>query len=359
MFLFYNRTLLNKFTTVKTIFYAWRNSMKNLKITTLVSEVLFLVFVMILTGCNVKSESDPVTPTSPSITRNLTGSISYTGIQVISDSSPLKVGLTNQSTFITTFIESNSPNYNINMDLDPAEYMLAIIVDLDNDDDIDEYEPFELYNDSHALNDFHIIDLTVSDQDIGAIEVDDDYLFGFLEFSWLPPEWIMDSQFYEDGSALFMTGEGNEDLVTSVYDRDNISDFTFYCDSTAQISGDLTIGDWGFFFRFDTTGYTGYSLGFGENDWGLYYHEDENTTVLITGEANGFSPGDSIYISCEGNKMDLEIGGSSKLTNYSLDSDPSQTLYDTGYLGMFCWEGSDQSDPLVYYYDLMWLVYHN
>jgi hypothetical protein len=312
--------------------------------------------IVLLIGCDLGGSSSGNGGTNPN---TLSGSVNYTGGNVVSGSQPLRVDVwSTPGMSLADSEEFTGAPFDFSFDLDPDNYTLTIYIDLDQSGAMSEDDVFSIYDGIYFLDDYDTIDLTGGDQDVGTLALDDSNIFGFYETfeDGTADGWVTDpasdTRWQVTGGQYVMSGEGDDDLAVAVYDRAGIADFTLHCDGLEQLSGNLGEGDWGLFFRFDIGTFTGYALGIENTDtgyWGLYSLVNGSDTLL---EYDTFDPGDdTITVSCVGDAITIYVNGTEVLAG-------DASAHDSGYVGLYAWDDIVSGGPQEYAYDDLWLVLH-
>jgi hypothetical protein len=313
------------------------------------------------------TETGPtVTSTGPG-TYTLSGTVNYTGSEIISSTCPLVLDVGSERQIFT----SDSNSYVFSFDLSPDTYLATVFIDRDYDEIDPFYEPDVTEGDIYVIYDgeytwgmygyttWDLIDLTMSDQQI-TINLSDAYEFGFYEDfeDGIADGWIAsDDRWTVTGGQYFMVGEtpSSEQLPAySLYDEDDISDFTFSV-QLDQTQGDYYNGDWGILFRFDPYTLSGYALWVWEYGWWGLEALDEGDFYSIHEEGT-FSPGDEVSVECIGDTLSVYINGVN-VWDYDLSAYPN--IPTEGYVGLYGWDDSEVAEDNVFVFDNAWLIYHH
>jgi hypothetical protein len=318
------------------------------------------------------------TVSSASGKRAYSGLVYYVASEQISETSPLVVevystsgdgwNLVDSKHFIKPVSIPYNYDYYFSFELEPGTYYAIAYVDKDNTGDISEGDEYTIYNQKHLFQAYDQIDLTSSDFH-GIIYFTDGHEFGFYQdFSTgIPADWtpsddrwqVVNEKYTMSGTAVNGGGPGSgyEETAWTLYGEENITDFAFSV-TTEQTQGDFENGDWGILFRFGLPGLSGIPTGYAlwlDNDgwWGV--NLIENDAELFTGP--GFTPGDVVTVECVGYDCTVYINGT-QTGKFNLGRYGSLNKYASGYVGLYAWDDSDESDENVFTFDDVWLI-HN
>jgi hypothetical protein len=296
-------------------------------------------------------------PSVGTATYTLDGTVTYTGSETIGVTQPLIVGVYDDDTetFVAT-AEFTAPPYDFSFDLEPKEYAVGVIVDMDQSgmawpEWVTDGDLFTIYDGKSLSDDYDPVDLTGGDQTI-AVVLDGTNVFVFDDdFNEDPPEgWLpSDARWLVFDDEYLMVGTGTDDPAITLYDR-TVEDFTFAVQGLEQLYGDFDNGDWGLLFRFDGATISGYGLWVSNDGWwGVVSLTNEVETEIHAEQS--FSPDDDVTVKMIGNTLTVYIDDTQEWSG-----DVSAYGHTSGNVGLYAWD--DPSTANAYAFDDAWLVVH-
>jgi hypothetical protein len=320
--------------------------------------ILGIASMILLVGCDLGGSSSGNGGTN---TNTLSGSVNYTGGNVVSGSQPLRVDVwSTPGMSLADSEEFTGAPFDFSFDLDPDNYTLTIYIDLDQSGAMSEDDVFSIYDGIYFLDDYDTIDLTGGDQDVGTLALDDSNIFGFYETfeDGTADGWFTDSdpRWQVTGGRYVMTGIEDGDAAVAVYNRSGVSDFTYRVSDLEWLDGSRPDTDWGLIFRFDILDSEGLLVSLDDYGWwGLYSITNSGATQTeIFDEDTGYASWQTVTVECDGDTLTVFINGAQRWTG-----NVSTYGHSDGYVGLYAWDDDlGGTGPQEYAFDDIWLVLH-